>query len=59
VGSERCCCGHRREDHVEYASGGTSAKGSRYVCTKDGCSLWAYCDLEVGVMREAAEVAKD
>jgi len=43
---EKCCCGHKREDHAKYVNGGKNAKGSRYVCTKDNCRLWDACDLK-------------
>lgn len=40
-----CCCGHAKKDHRQYVGGGHNTKGSRYVCTKDGCTMWAYCNL--------------
>lgn len=43
----KCCCGHRRDRHVLYVNGGVNAKGSRYVCTADGCRTWMYCDLQM------------
>lgn len=40
-----CFCGHRKEEHTLYLDGGKNKKGSRFVCTKDGCNRWSYCDL--------------
>jgi len=43
--TNKCSCGHNRADHTKYVHGGKNKWGSRYVCTKDNCSRWAYCDL--------------
>ena len=45
--AQECCCGHDAEEHTRYEHG-INSKGSCYVCTHDGCSEWAYCDLESG-----------
>ena len=42
---EKCSCGHAKKQHVMYAGDRRNANGSRHVCTADGCTRWAYCDL--------------
>ncbi len=44
--SDKCCCGHARRNHVQY-KGGTNEKGCKWVCTKNGCMQWKYCDLDL------------
>jgi len=44
--SDLCICGHRRKDHSLYAFSAANKKGSRYVCTVNGCSKWNLCDLK-------------
>ncbi len=43
---EKCCCGHKRKDHNKYVKEGRNVKGSRFVCTKDGCNEWNQCNLK-------------
>lgn len=45
LGRKRCYCRHTLADHTQFVGNKTNAKGSRYVCTKDGCSRWNQCDL--------------
>lgn len=44
--TSQCCCGHYNIDHIKYENDGKNSQGSRYVCTKDGCSMWNRCDLK-------------
>jgi hypothetical protein len=50
----KCFCGHWKRDHRLYVGKGANRKGGRYVCTKDGCSLWDCCDI--GAKRKAVKV---
>jgi len=43
---KKCFCGHLLKDHTEYENG-INSKGSRFVCTKDGCSKWNLCDIGI------------
>ena len=45
-----CFCGHKKLEHTEYING-VNSKGSKYVCTKDNCHLWSYCDLQGDISR--------
>lgn len=42
---KKCFCGHLLKDHGLYVKDGRSNKGSRFVCQKNGCNRWSYCDL--------------
>ncbi len=44
----KCFCGHLARDHTLFVGGEVNKKGSRYVCTKDGCNKWDLCDLKIG-----------
>ena len=44
--SWKCFCGHYKKDHTKYINNGENKKGSKYVCTKDNCHYWSYCDLK-------------
>lgn len=47
LNNKKCFCGHLLKDHGLYVNEGTNAKGSRFVCQKDGCCRWSYCDLDI------------
>lgn len=49
---KKCFCGHKKSQHGKYVDGGRNAKGSRYVCQKDGCCRWSYCDIKEGDKKE-------
>ena len=41
---KKCFCGHLDVAHRLYVNG-VNSKGCRWVCSKDGCHRWSYCDL--------------
>lgn len=43
---EKCICKHKRKDHGLYIENRANSYGSKFVCQKDGCNMWAYCNLK-------------
>lgn len=44
-GKKKCICGHYEKDHGYYDNRGRNVNNCPWVCHKDGCNMWAYCDL--------------
>jgi hypothetical protein len=53
---DKCACGHPRSQHKTYFGGGRNTRGSLYVCTKNGCDMWKYCDLSDDEPEEGEDV---
>lgn len=53
---KKCICKHKLSDHGLYANNGKNVNNNPYVCQKDGCSMWAYCDISTPPQSEEKEL---